>query len=163
MLKLQPMSLVLPQESILGTGLGGANPPVRQKVLFSLAGSGAVSCGWPRYFWDAFWVHALSELLMSSEILLVEMQWASPALILFSSGEMALKSGLEHQPRAGVEWHQQPCVCPSPWATWRVSHPSSRCPKDTRGWIRRVQRLQCVGAASIAVREPGPQELTLWC
>lgn len=87
MLKLQPMILVLPQESIHGTGLGGTNPPVRQKVLFSLAGVGAVSCGWLSCSWDAFWANALSELLVSSEILLVEVQWAWPALILilFSS------------------------------------------------------------------------------
>ena len=30
--------MVLPREFVRCTGLGGANPPARQKVLFSLAG-----------------------------------------------------------------------------------------------------------------------------
>lgn len=44
-----------------------------------------MSCEWLSYFWDAFWANALSELLVSNEMLLVEVQWTSPALILFSS------------------------------------------------------------------------------
>lgn len=87
MLKLQLMSMVLPQESILGTELRDANLPATQKVFFSLAGCGTVSCGWLSYFWDgfwanAFWVNALPDLLMSSEMLLVRSEMA---LILFSS------------------------------------------------------------------------------
>lgn len=36
--QLQPTSMVLPQEFVLYTGLGGANLPARQKVSFILAG-----------------------------------------------------------------------------------------------------------------------------
>lgn len=36
--QLQPTSVVLPRESVLCTGLGGANPPAKRRILFALAG-----------------------------------------------------------------------------------------------------------------------------